>query len=136
MREFARVRVAENLTRLIASQTVEFEQICSYVTNGLNTQGAKWTKKVDETFNTLLMPCDLVRNDPPEMFFQLNVYDILKSKDGGKLSTIADLMSTYDELLRDSQDKMAHIGKKPAKKGEVQEKQQDSESDNEIMTTE
>lgn len=69
MREFARVRVAENLTRLIASQTVEFEQICSYVTNGLNTQGAKWTKKVDETFNTLLMPCDLVRNDPPEMFF-------------------------------------------------------------------
>lgn len=64
------------------------------------------------------------------------MYDILKSKDGGKLSTIADLMSTYDELLRDSQDKMAHIGKKPAKKGEVQEKQQDSESDNEIMTTE
>lgn len=52
------------------------------------------------------------------------------------MSTIADLMSTYDELLRDSQDKMAHIGKKPAKKGEVQEKQQDSESDNEIMTTE
>lgn len=72
------------------------------MTNGLNTQGAKWTKKVDESFTTLLLPCEIVRNDPPEMLFQLNVYDILKSKDGGKLSTIADLMATYDELLRDS----------------------------------
>ena len=117
MREFARVRVAENLTRLIAHQNVEFPKICNYVVNGLNSNSDKWMKKLNESYTTMIIPCDLAKNDPPEMFFRLNIYDILKSKDGGKLSTIEDLMNTYDELLRDSQDKMAHIGKRPAGKG-------------------